>query len=149
MLLDKPVVCGPVNPGAIVSCEVYGFFDHSAVVVDHESIVELHGSGLVRRVSYQRFIQQRSGEHFMVACSATSTPLRQRPEETVKRALEWVFHLRGYDPLSNNCHRFTWHCLTGRDEPLTTFAEFNQHLRQHFQQTVSWCRWEALSERSI
>ena len=35
-------------PGSIVCCSVYQAFDHTGVIIDEDTIVELHGSGLVR-----------------------------------------------------------------------------------------------------
>ncbi|NVK25507.1 MAG: hypothetical protein HWE10_11310 [Gammaproteobacteria bacterium] len=122
--------------GSIVCCEVYGMFDHTGIWLDDETIIELSNSGLVKAVSSQRFLQERSGKNLFVACNNLHKPIVISGCE--QRAVSNLFSYREYDVIDNNCHRFVNFCLSGRDIELTTFANLNKQLAKLSGQNIYW-----------
>ena len=108
------------RPGSIVCCEVYNFLDHTGIWIDEETIIELSNSGLVKAVSAERFLSERSGDHIFVACDNQHNPVVI--EGTQQRAIAQLFTYRDYDLIENNCHRFVHHCVTGRDCKISRFS---------------------------
>ena len=124
----------PIN-GAIVTCGVYGLFEHTGIWVDG-NILELKGNGLIRGISPNRFLQERSGDDIYIACGNTNTPLIQ--PDTADRAVSRLFSYSEYDVIKNNCHKFVWHCISGEDLALTRFSELNQKMSEQFSTTLHW-----------
>lgn len=125
-----------MQAGTVVCCEVYEAFIHTGVVIDSDTIVELHGSGLIRTVSKKRFLKQRSGERIFMACDRVGSPLifslinQLAPRD--------VFNHYEYDLLEANCYRHTWKWLSGEDMAITTFSEFNEKLAQRVGSPLYW-----------
>lgn len=124
----------PVN-GAIVSCGIFGFFEHTGIWVDG-NILELKGNGLIRGVSPNRFLQTRSGDDIYMACDNHNRPLIQA--DAADRALSRLFSYSEYDVIKNNCHKFVWQCISGEDMPLTRFSALNQKMAERFATTIHW-----------
>jgi hypothetical protein len=124
----------PIN-GAVVSCGVYGLFEHSGIWVDG-NILELKGNGLIRSVSPKRFLQQRSGDIICIACNHNNIPLIKA--DAVGRAMSLLFSYSEYDVINNNCHKFVWHCLSGEYIPLTRFSALNQKMAELFTTKIHW-----------
>jgi hypothetical protein len=123
--------------GAIVSCHIYGVFEHTGIWLDG-NIIELKGNGLIRGISPQRFLQQRSGEEIFVACDAYAQPLIAAG--AAERASSQLYCYSEYDLLKNNCHKFVWQCVSNKNQSLTSFAELNQSLADYFGQALHWQR---------
>lgn len=124
----------PVN-GAIVTCGVFGLFEHTGIWVDG-NILELKGNGLIRAVSPKRFLQERSGDEIHIACDQNIIPLIQ--PNAAERAVSRLFSYSEYDLINNNCHKFVWHCISGEDVPLTRFSALNQKMAKQFATTIYW-----------
>ena len=122
--------------GSIVCCEVYSALDHTGIWIHDETIVELSNSGLVKAVSAQRFLKERSGEHLFVACDNAHIPIVI--EGCDQRAINNLFSYREYDVITNNCHRFVNYCVSGRDSELTTFANLNKQLAIQSSKNIYW-----------
>ena len=129
--------CHKVDPvdGAIMCCGVYQVFEHSGIWVDG-SIVELKGNGLIRGVSPNRFLQNRSGEQIFVACDPHNRPLSAKG--TASRAASRLFEYSEYDVIQNNCHKFVWQCISGEQSPLTGFSELNRLKASKFDHPIHW-----------
>ncbi|TDF41741.1 hypothetical protein EYS14_02515 [Alteromonadaceae bacterium M269] len=121
--------------GAIICCGVYEFFDHSGIFVE-DSVIELHGSGLIKSVSYDRFLGDRSGEKAFVACDAQYRPLCD--PDIVHKAVSRLYEYSEYDLINNNCHKFVWDCLSPYGERVTTFADLNRVLSNYFGSAIHW-----------
>lgn len=121
--------------GSIVCCGIFGVFDHTGIWVDG-NIIELKGNGLIRGVSPDRFIDNRSGEDIYVACNERGDALFEHA--AVDRATSKLYQFSDYDVIENNCHRFVWHCISGVNEPLTRFVDLNHQLSRHFSSRISW-----------
>jgi hypothetical protein len=134
-LLDKTdTKVEPIN-GAIVTCGIYGLFEHTGIWVDG-NILELKGNGLIRGISPKRFLEERSGDSIYIACDQNNTPLMQ--PNTADRAISQLFSYSEYDVIRNNCHKFVWHCISGEDIPLTRFSALNQKMAERFTTTIHW-----------
>ena len=124
----------PIN-GAVVFCGVYGVFEHTGIWVNG-NILELKGNGLIRCVSPSRFLQQRSGDYIYIACDDKHNPLIQLG--AADRAISQLFSYSEYDVISNNCHKFVWHCISAENIPLTRFSKLNQKIAEHFATEIHW-----------
>ncbi|MCL1079777.1 hypothetical protein D5R81_17610 [Parashewanella spongiae] len=134
-LLNKGARKAKLKNGSIVCCHVYGVILHTGIWIDG-AIVELHGSGLVRVVSPERFLKDRSGEKIYVATQANGKVLFDLI--AANRGKELVYQYRDYDLLKNNCYRFTYSCLSDSEEYINSFTEFNEYLIKHFQCDIYW-----------
>lgn len=130
----EPVEVEPAN-GAIVTCGIYGLFEHTGIWV-HGNIMELKGNGLIRGISPNRFLKDRSGSDIYIACDDNNTPLIH--PDTADRAVSRLFSYSEYDVIKNNCHKFVWHCISGEDIPLTRFSELNKKMSEQFSSTIHW-----------
>lgn len=134
-VLTSDIQVKPV-PGCLVCCSVYSAFDHTGIWLDDDTIVELHGSGLIKAISSQRFLNNRSGNAIFVACDSKGTPLVV--DGTIERAADQVFNYREYDVLKNNCYRFSWYCLTGEEQIISSFDKFNNALAKLHGKKIYW-----------
>lgn len=127
----------PITPvdGAVLICGVYGFFEHSGIWCDGK-IVELKGNGLVRAISPERFIGERSGETIYIAGDVSGNPFADT--EAMQRAVAEVYQYYDYDVIKCNCHQFSWRCVSGSTEVLTRFSELNAKLSGYFSSPVYW-----------
>ncbi|HCD12290.1 hypothetical protein [Shewanella sp.] len=125
-----------VQPGMLVCCHVFGIIEHTGIWLGDGTLAELHGSGLVRPVSVRRFLAGRSGSKVFVACDHQRMPLVS--EQALVRAGESLFQYRDYDLFDNNCHRYVWHCISGKPQRVSSFLRLNQLLEDFFGQGVYW-----------
>ena len=121
--------------GAIVTCGIYGVLDHTGIWVDG-NIYELSGAGLIRTVSPERFLQNRSGDNIYIACDEHYMPLAAA--EVAKRCQDNLFGLRDYHVLDNNCHQFIWQCLQSNAKAITTFKALSLNVAQLYDRVVYW-----------
>lgn len=121
--------------GSIVCCGIYGVFDHTGIWVDG-NIIELRGNGLVRAISPDRFLDNRSGNEIFVLCDEDNRPLIS--ETGLTNASNQLYSFSQYDVLSNNCHRFVWQCVSDKNQIITSFFELNKMLSIHFEQSLNW-----------
>lgn len=125
-----------VPAGAVVVCEIFHLFEHSGIYIGDGQIVELQGSGLVRAISINRFFDNRSGKHLLVACDRQGQVLVG--EGCYERAIAQIFTVQDYDLIHNNCHRFTQHCVSGRSLPITSFFDLKTELARLWHTEVQW-----------
>jgi hypothetical protein len=124
----------PVN-GSIVSCSVFGLFDHTGIWVDG-NIIELKGNGLIRGISPSRFLHERSGDEIFIACDRDNKPIAC--QKTAARATAMLFQYSEYDVVKNNCHKFVWCCISNEDAELTRFSVLNEKLSVRFGSDIIW-----------
>ncbi|QDP00910.1 lecithin retinol acyltransferase family protein [Thalassotalea sp. PS06] len=129
-----------IKPGALLCCGLGGVLEHTGILIDRFTIVELHGSGLVKAISPERFLAERSGSEIYVACDSKGEALAS--EETAERAAKLVYSYQQYDLIKNNCHRFAWTCINGEEMELTTFYLLNNFLSRKSNRIIYWDRWD-------
>lgn len=123
-------------PGALMCCHVFGVIEHTGIYLGDGLIAELHGSGLIRAVSAERFLHGRTGSRIFVAADANHQPLAH--EMATERAAMALFQYRDYDLLENNCHRFVWHCISGDEREIKGFGELNQLVAAFYGKAIYW-----------
>ncbi len=121
--------------GALVCCGIYGAFEHTGIWVDGD-IVELKGNGLIRGISPERFLHNRSGDFISILCNEQGQPLVS-PHST-ERAVDKLFEYSDYHLLNNNCHRFSWYCVSGNDQRVSTFHQLNHNLTEYYKTPLHW-----------
>jgi len=119
-----------IPAGAVMACEIFALFEHTGIYLGDATITELAGSGLVRAVSPRRFLDGRSGEDILVATDHQGNVLAEA--SAAKRASEQIYSYQPYDLLRNNCHRFTYHCVTGLPEIITSFYDLKVALLSYY-----------------
>jgi hypothetical protein len=125
----------PVN-GSIVTCGVYDVLDHTGIWVDG-NIYELSGRGLVRCVSPERFLGQRTGNHIYIACDPSNNALFNM--QAAKTAQSLLFSTLDYHLLSQNCHKFVAEVLSeGQHVDITSFSDLNSFLNIFFNSVIRW-----------
>lgn len=124
----------PIN-GAVVCCEIYGVLDHTGIWLD-DGIVELSGNGLVRAISPQRFLDERSGNTIYVACDSKSNVLVQ--PDAAERTVAQIYSYRNYDVMTNNCHHFVWEMHSGQQTKVGRFGQLNEALHYLHGDAISW-----------
>lgn len=124
----------PVN-GSVVSCGIYGILEHTGIWVNG-NIYELAGTGLVRCVSPQRFIQARSGSQIYIACDPHNKALFDN--QAAQRAKDLLYCLLNYHVLDQNCHRFVAETLSNQIVDITSFSELNTFLYSFFKSPIRW-----------
>lgn len=122
--------------GAIVCCGIAGILDHTGIWLGDNSVVELDGNGLIKPVSSQRFIDERSGKRIFIACDSLAEPLVS--EMAANNAAQQLFQYRDYHMLDNNCHQFVWQCFNDKSGSVTTFRQLNDKVAQFFNRKIYW-----------
>lgn len=125
-----------VPAGAVVVCEIFHLFEHTGIYIGEGEIVELQGTGLVRSVSINRFFDNRSGNHLLAACNRAGEVITS--QDCAQRAVSQIFTYQPYDLLTNNCHRFTQACVSGRSLPITSFFDLKTELGHFWRTEVLW-----------
>ncbi|GLS84391.1 hypothetical protein [Paraferrimonas haliotis] len=125
------------EPGSLVACHVYGVVEHTGIWLGEGHIAELHGSGLIRGVSEQRFLSQRSGKRIFVCCNRYHQPIRLS-EDTVTRASSTLYQVKDYHLFENNCHRYVYWALTGENRKVRDFSQLNCLVSAKAKQPLFW-----------
>ena len=133
--LDSSRIVEP-EIGAIVCCGIGGVLDHTGIWIGENLIVELGGNGLIKAVSSERFIRERSGKQIFIACDSTGAPLVN--EAAALLATQQIYQYRDYHMINNNCHHFIWQCFKPNDHSLTTFKSLNDRLAKYFNRVIYW-----------
>jgi hypothetical protein len=121
--------------GAIVCCGVFEVFEHSGIWTQ-DAVIELNGNGLVRQISPDRFIRDRSGESIFIACDQDARPLVG--ESILLSAQSQLYEYLDYHVLTSNCHNFVWKSLSLSEGKVTRFAELNERMSQFFNTSICW-----------
>jgi len=122
--------------GAIVCCGIVGVLDHTGIWLGDNAVAELDGNGLIKPVSSQRFIEERSGKQIFIACDSLAQPLVS--EVAANNAAQQLFQYRDYHVLDNNCHQFVWQCFNQKSAVITTFRQLNNNIAHFFNRKIYW-----------
>ena len=99
--------------GSVVYCDLWAV-EHSGIYIGDNRIVHLDGSGKIEIVTPKQFIERLDGFNnainIYVSCKDTqavgSSSVAQIAEVRVGEILD-------YDIILNNCHKFTYECISG------------------------------------
>lgn len=131
---EDAAAVAPVD-GAVMCCGIFGVFDHTGIWVNGD-IIELKGNGLIRGISPDRFVGDRTGESIYVACDENGVALGN--DHAAEHAISKLFNVEDYHVIYNNCHKFVWQCVAGENTELTRFAELNEKLSQYYGCAIHW-----------
>ena len=131
---DSLYSSAPKN-GSIVACGIYGVLDHTGIWVDG-NIYELAGNGLVRCVSPQRFLGDRSGNKIYIAANQSNRAYANKAAAEKARSL--LYSLLDYHLLNQNCHKFVAEVLLGSSADITSFSDLNVFLSEFFKGPIRW-----------
>jgi len=115
--------------GSILCCKLR-IFEHTGIYVGNGMVVELHGSGVIRLVNFHQFVRQ--GRQIYVACHPQDGELAD--ESTAQNAEAQIGKRWGYHLVQNNCHRFTYGCLSENfRSQVNLFWKLEEGIRQKYQ----------------
>ena len=128
---------GSVVPenGAVVCCGIYEVLIHTGIWWEG-MIIELAGTGLIRAVSAERFLANRSGDNIYTACHASSQLIAD--ESWALRGIERLYTYSQYDVIHNNCHQFVAQCMLPVAPAITRFGQLNKLLSSSHERQVYW-----------
>lgn len=121
--------------GSIVTCGIYGVLDHTGIWVDG-NIYELSGQGLIRCLSPERFLGNRSGSTIYVACDPLNKVLANPLVCDVLRS--HLYTMLDYHLFDQNCHKFVAEVYAGHEVDITSFSALNSFLSQYFDCPIRW-----------
>ena len=140
----------PPKIGAIVCCTIAGVLEHTGIWLGDDTIAELDGNGLIKPISSQRFLKERSGKQIFIACDSLAEPLAV--EKVAEYAAQQLFQYQQYDVINNNCHQFVWQCFQllnmstpslqknreRQKQSITTFKQLNEKIAHYFNRVIYW-----------
>ncbi len=126
--------------GSVVYCDlIVGVASHSGIYIGNNEIVQLSGSGRIERVSPKKFIRGGTAVNIYVSCyedEAVGSVL------AAERARSQVGCRRNYDPMSDNCHRFSAGCLTGDFGSSNNLLLGLKNLASDILGSNTWRQWD-------
>ena len=128
--------------GSIIYCDLAIVAEHSGVYVGNGQIVHLNGSGQIEKVNPSDFVARLEDKNpaFTIFCPTTITGTVIGSDEIANRALLALGKSREYNLLFDNCHRFSYYCLTGDSNFLDgSFSSLELALKQKY----NFSHWRA------
>lgn len=127
--------------GSIVHCSLFGA-EHTGVYIGDGQIVELLGTGAIRTATADGFINGTNAISIYVACNDV-IPIGSKA--VAKRAKDAVGESRNYQLLFDNCHQFTFGCITGDfSDGTTAFWLLEKAISEHLNggRSITWRVWD-------
>ena len=108
--IKKPAV------GSLVYCDLaFSTVEHTGIYVGYNKIIHLNGDGIIEKVSPEEFLNRLGGLnsaiHIYVSCDGKKAKGHRTVAEHAKRRLGQKL---SYHVVNNNCHKFSYECLTGK-----------------------------------
>ena len=127
--------------GSIVHCSLFGV-EHTGVYVGNGKIVELLGTGVIRKSGPGGFINGTNSVSIYVACDGEN-PIGS--STVANRARSMVGSSRDYNLVLDNCHQFSCGCISGNFENANNYfwlveSEIAQVLNGG--KDITWRVWE-------
>lgn len=130
--------------GSILYCNLAVAFEHTGIYVGNNRVVHLNGNGKIEEVSLNRFVNRLDGRNPAIsiycAVDCSNEPISDRL--FAERALKMVGTRRDYNLILDNCHKFTYYCMTGKTLPVVTFQTIETTLAAN----PMFHGWHALEE---
>lgn len=127
-------------PGSIVYCSLFGL-EHSGVYIGDGYIVELLGTGRIRKTDRSGFTD---GTNALTVYVSTYRNHAIGNSNVAHRARQMIYKQTDYNFVMNNCHKFTVGCITGDFDNFTiTFAGIASEIRQYMNggRPIEWRAW--------
>ena len=128
--------------GSILYWNLALAFEHTGIYVGWNKVVHLNGDGIIEKVSYAEFIGRLDGMNPTIAicCPVDRDNNPIGDKEVAKRARSLVGKYRDYNLITDNCHKFTYYCLTGTTLPIVMFNNIESELEDRY----DFCGWEPI-----
>ncbi|AYN96913.1 hypothetical protein EAW52_24765 [Pseudomonas sp. LTJR-52] len=127
--------------GCVVYCDLGSVVEHTGIYVGNGEIIHLDGSGLIEKVSANKFIRRLGGlnpaQTIYVSCRG------EKPTGSVeasRMASSMLYSQYNYCVFSNNCHQFTSSCFTGNSENSDRFFML---LTETLRKEIEFDNWRA------
>lgn len=120
--------------GSIVFCELAKKLEHSGIYVGNGEIIELNGDGRIIKVDFATFCSSsvyRTGQTIYTFTDFDGNSLGEN--RIWERAKEKLHTKVDYNIISENCHEFSYGCLTGNFKNLTiTFTQLLEAVKNRY-----------------
>ena len=127
-------------PGSVVYCDLaVGFIEHSGIYIGNGRIVALERDGRIVERTPEGFMKGTPAFCIYVSCSGDHAV---GSREAAERAREKIGSRRNYSFATDNCHHFSYGCLTGDFESQVVML---RQLKAECRETLgaeSWCVWD-------
>lgn len=127
--------------GSVVYCNLAVAFEHTGIYVGGDRIVHLNGNGKIEEVSFHRFVNRLHGRNpaISIYCAVDCNNEPISDVRIAERALSLVGTHRNYNLILDNCHKFTYYCMTGKTSSVVTFQTIEEALAAN----PMFCGWRA------
>lgn len=134
-------------PGSVVYCDLAaGFIEHSGIYIGNGRIVALERDGRIVARTPEGFMKGTTAFCIYVSCSgdhAVGSP------EAAERAREKIGSRRNYNFATDNCHHFSYGCLSGDFESgVVMLRQLKAECRKALG-AESWCVWDYGNAREL
>ena len=141
----KAVVATNIKPkiGSVLYCNLAFLVEHTGIYVGSGKVVHLDGDGKIEKVSFDKFVGRLEGANPAIAICCP-VDIRNKPigdKVVAERALSLVGKRRNYNLLFDNCHMFTYYCLTGKSLQVGTFRAVEEAVKEKY----AFSDWEPIS----
>lgn len=131
--------------GSVIYTELgFGLMEHSGIYVSDGEIIDLSGTGNIRKVSFQEFTGHLTtvNHEIYVPCYDDLDSTISFPEAG-QRALEIEGNFRNYNLILDNCHQFSAGCLTGDFENSNNFLwMLKDTAKRELGEDIVWKKWD-------
>lgn len=119
--------------GAIVFCELGINLQHTGIYIGNNKIIELNGDGYIKKVSIREFLNSselRTGNILYTFTDCEKNIIQN--SNAIKRAKSRLGEKLEYNIAIENCHKFTYGCITGEfDNFVVTFDSLKSFLQNY------------------
>lgn len=134
-------------PGSVVYCDLgFGFIEHSGIYIGNGRIVALERDGRIVSRTPEGFTKGTTAFCIYVSCSGNHAV---GSREAAERARDKIGCRRNYNVATDNCHHFSYGCLTGDFESSVVML---RQLKAECRETLgaeSWCVWDHGNAREL
>lgn len=134
-------------PGSVVYCDLgAGFIEHSGIYIGNGRIVALERDGRIVSRTPEGFMKDTPAFCIYVSCSGDHAV---GSSEAAERAREKIGSRRNYNVATDNCHHFSYGCLSGNFESRVVML---RQLKAECSMTLDadrWCPWDYGNAREL
>ena len=134
-------------PGSVVYCDLgLGFIEHSGIYIGDGRIVALERDGRIVSRTPEGFMKDTPAFCIYVSCSGDHAV---GSSEAAERAREKIGSRRNYNVAPDNCHHFSYGCLSGNFESRVVML---RQLKAECSVTLDadrWCPWDYGNAREL
>lgn len=132
----KSIIGNDMKPkvGSVLHYTLVHTAEHTGNYVGYNKVVHLNGDVLIEKVGYAEFISRLDGMNptLAICCPVdrNNNPIGDR--KVAERARSIVGQYRDYNLIFDNCHKFTYYCLTGKTLPVVMFHTVESALKDRY-----------------